>query len=268
MKVSNNFSNSLAAAISVAFLASATQAANLISHYRFDGNNNNSVVGAPNGTLVGDASLTNDSAVGSGALMLDGVGDYLNTTTAGLPQASGLYEGTIDLWFKAASGATLGNKQFLGNLNNNDTTAILFGTNGAGGLQIFIRSADNKVFQIRNAIGGNAFNIDTTYADGNYHNIQFNWKIDSSGGSGSIKVDGSPLEIQTVLNSLTTSNPITPWEFVQPIGARNNRGAIDHTWAGKIDNVRIFDGVIPEPGSLLLGLAGALSVLGCTRWKY
>ncbi|MEM7625480.1 MAG: LamG-like jellyroll fold domain-containing protein [Planctomycetota bacterium] len=235
-------------------------AANLISHYEFEGNTDNSVVGAPNGTLAGDAMLTSDAAVGAGALMLDGAGDYLDTTTAGLPQGSGLYEGTIDFWFKADPGISLGNRQFFGNLNASDTTAILFGTNGAGGLQIFIRSADNSVFQIRNAIDGNAFNIDTTYADGEYHNIQFNWEVDAAGGSGSILVDGVALETQTVLNSLTTANPITPWEFAQPIGARNNRGSLDNFWAGKIDDVKIYDGIVPEPASLaILALGGVVA---------
>ncbi|MAT67981.1 MAG: hypothetical protein CMJ58_00480 [Planctomycetaceae bacterium] len=243
----------------------AVHALTLQSHYEFEGNTNNSVPGAPAGTLNGDAALTNiDAAVGTGSLMLDGAGDYLGTTALGVPGSAQLYEGKISLHFKNTNSAqSLGNKQFYGNLNSNDSTAILFGTNGAGGLQMFIRSANNNVYQIRNAIGGNAFNIDTTYADGDWHQIEYEWAIDASGGSGSIKVDGTALETQTVLNSLTTGSPITPWEFDLPLGARNNRGSIDHTWEGLIDDVRVYG--IPEPAAVVLALFGAAAGLLVTR---
>ena len=91
--------------------------AELISGFRFDRNGATEVNGAPAGELVGGAGFT-DGRFGS-ALELDGIDGWLDTTTSGFPGATaGFLEGTISLWVRMADNATLGNSQFLGNLNS------------------------------------------------------------------------------------------------------------------------------------------------------
>ena len=79
--------------LAVVALSVATSQAALISSYSFDNTANNSVAGAPNGTLVGAATYA-AGAVGSGALSVANAGnpgpggpatDYVDTTAGAAP---------------------------------------------------------------------------------------------------------------------------------------------------------------------------------------
>ena len=96
--------------MAVVALSVATSQAGLISLYTFDNTADNTVVTAPNGTLVGGAAYA-AGAVGSGALSVTnatGATDYVNGTSAMLLQGGdawgsntgGMWQGSVTMWVK------------------------------------------------------------------------------------------------------------------------------------------------------------------------
>ncbi len=75
----------------------------LLSDYPFDTNATNLVDASTSGTLTNGASITaSDRAIGAGALVLDGVNDYVDITANGAPNSlSALENGSVSFWVKA-----------------------------------------------------------------------------------------------------------------------------------------------------------------------
>ncbi len=263
---------------------------NLISHFTFDTDASNAVSATLDGTLENGAAISSNAQVGPGSLRVDGVDDYVNTGTDGLPGAGGGYlSSTVMFWFQAGANIQTGSRRFIGQQNGNPATfgsdnrmSFEISTNNAGSVQAFIRTADgtetNNRFKFRHeepASSGDRFPDD--WADGSWHHLAFAWDIDAAGNTDSqIFIDG--LEVGTVvtessLEDNATTAPILPWESPGLfLGARNNRilqgGSADGHVDGWIDDFRVYDGRlsldevqaisgVPEPASVaLLGLGG------------
>lgn len=265
-----------------------TQAASLITHYEFEGGTSNSVGGAPNGTLVdfnpgNPAPSITPGVVGAGSLNLP-FGDVMQTTTAGNPTGTDFAAGTIALWIKTAPGLNSGdvaNSTIWGNLNQNDSTAFLLGTNGVGNLQLFPRAADGSQARPRVAPGGDVFTYEGSWADGNWRHIAISWENGAANGSTTAQwyIDGQPIDTQVADQALNNTDVFAPWEFEMTIGARNNRGSLDQFLTGgmMLDDIRVYDmalstaeiralpGVIPEPATMVLLALGA--ILGPVRLR-
>lgn len=271
--------------------AGGASAANLISHFTFDTDASNAVSSSLDGTLENGAAISSNAQVGPGSLRVDGVDDYVNTGTDGLPGAGGGYlSGTVMFWFQAGSGIITGNRRFIGQQNGNPASfgsdnrmSFEISTNGAGSVQAFIRTADgsevNNRFKFRHEEPGSstAERFPTDWADGEWQHLAFTWDIDSAGLTDSqIFING--LEVGTVVTESSLEDdpvkaPVLAWE--DPglfLGARNNRilqgGAADGHVDGWIDDFRVYDGRlsltdvqtisgVPEPATAaVLGLTG------------
>lgn len=242
------------------YAASILNAAELVSHYKFDGNGQNEVNGAPDGTPMDGATFEAGRA-GQSLSLADGA--WFDTTFDGFPNADdGLYSGTVAFWVKWNSEEPPANIQFLGNLNASDTTAILVGTNGAGGMQIFPRSVQNTALIARDGGEGDLFNPDMTWADGEWHHLAYAWEVDDVTGFAEFFIDGEPLpDINYRQNNLITDDEFTAWEFPMSIGARNARGVLDMFVTANLDDFRIYDGMLTEEEVLSL-LDPVVDILG------
>ena len=214
--------------------------AGLISHFTFDGTLANEVGDVAAGELMGGASFVN-GALGQ-AIELDGVDDWIDTTTTGEPAGETLFESTVAFWIRLADEAPTDNIQFFGNLNSApDSTALLVGTNGASGLQIFPRAVSGNDYVVRTASEtGDVFAPDLSWADGEWHHLAFSWSIGFE-NEAAIYIDGEPQNLNVRTNTLTTSDDFAAWENPSSIGARNNRGELDSFVAGRIDDFRVYN---------------------------
>lgn len=212
----------------------------LVSHFAFDGTLVNEVDDVAAGELMGGASFV-DGAIGQ-AVQLDGIDDWIDTALTGQPAGETLLEATVAFWFQIADAGPTADIQFFGNLNSNpDSTAVLIGTNGASGLQIFPRAENGNDYVVRTTSeDGDVFAPDLSWADGEWHHLAFSWLIDSQ-NEAAIYIDGEPQTLNVRTSTLTTGDDFNPWENPSSIGARNNRGVLDSFVAGNIDEFRVYD---------------------------
>ena len=228
----------------------------LVSHYPFDNDALNEANDFAHGTLMGDATFADDAKFGSASLQLFGNGDHVDVTQDAFPNdLFGFDSGSVTFWVKLADGAPAENIQFMGNLNANDSMAILTGTNGVGGLQVFPRAANGNQLRVRDGGDGDVFNPNLTWADGDWHHLAYTWAFDENGShSVGLYIDGDALDLSTASNTLTSADPLTPWEFGMAIGGRNNRGVVDMSLTGQIDDFRVYAGVLTDDEVLDLAL--------------
>jgi hypothetical protein len=270
-------------------VASAANGATLLSHFTFDSDFTNAANPALNSPAqFGGVTIANnivpDAAVGAGSLKVDGVNDAVSAGVAGIPGATGaFYSGAVAFWVKSNPGATPGNKNFMGVTNGdfattgaNDRMALNVQSNGAGSLQIFIRSQNgtetNNTLQFRHQVGST---FPTDWNNGQWHHVTFSWSVDATGaGVRRIFLDGQPVPTGVVLSTLENDpvkTVLTPWEapgFL--IGGVNNRiatgGSLSNPFGGWLDDIRIYDGPldaaqvadisgVPEPATAALVVA-------------
>ena len=237
---------------------SAAHAQTLISHYTFDGNTDNSIAGQTDGVLVdfnpsNPASSLGPGIVGSGALELN-FGDYLSLGTLGQPNGNLLHDVTIATWVRTAESLTdgeLSNVTLLGELNDSDSTGLLFGTNGVGNLQLFPRAADGSQARPRLEPGGDVFALERSWADGEWHHLAFRWNGGAEQGSGepelaSVFLDGVNLGGAPTNHFLDSTDTQNEWQFPLAIGARNNRGTLDGFFDGALDDFRIYSDFLSD----------------------
>ncbi|MEM1445732.1 MAG: LamG-like jellyroll fold domain-containing protein [Planctomycetota bacterium] len=269
-------------------------ASNLISHFTFDTDASNAVSSSLDGTLENGAAISSNAQVGPGSLRVDGIDDYVNTGTDGLPGAGGGYlSGTVMFWFQAGSGIQTSSRRFIGQQNGDPASfgadnrmSFEISTNGAGSVQAFIRTADgtetNNRYKFRHeepAASGDRFPDD--WANGEWTHLAFAWDIDSAGLADSqIFING--LEVGTVVTESSLEDdavkaPVLDWESPGMfLGARNNRilngGSADGHVDGWIDDFRVYDGQlslaevqsisgVPEPATAALLALGGLAML-------
>lgn len=191
----------------------------LIAHWPFD-TDADDVVGSANGTLVGGASITVASKIGSGALTLDGVNDSVDL---GAPASLSLpSEFTIAAWVR-----------WTGSTGSLQSIYSAGGTNGA----YFVLDINTglKGLYFFNDGPGSGFN-----GDGNVIPIS-TWRhaamTRESSGAVTFYVDGEEAG-QGTYNSLATSGN-------KAIGRRAEGAAVD-VFKGQIDDVRIYDRALSQ----------------------
>jgi hypothetical protein len=232
----------------------------LISQYEFNGDFTNASpfvdkngVPAPDGTFrEGRNSVTAPEGTPlfgqgidgtpDGAVLLDGLDDWIDVTTAGLPGETvlatsfggpGLVSGTAMAWVKVNTPASAQSRWLMGNANSGDFQAWRFGWSGAH-LEAVPQAADSpsSLFSVTDA------SSNTAWADGAWHQLAVAW--DGAVNQANLYLDGAPLGDPISGSSLTGANPQTPWELPMAIGARNNGGFLEGFWDGALDDLRIY----------------------------
>ncbi|MAT67984.1 MAG: hypothetical protein CMJ58_00495 [Planctomycetaceae bacterium] len=283
-----------AALLVIAFATGTADGQTLLSHYKFDNNllNASSFVDtngtpAPDGTFrVGTDSATAVASTATfttgvdgtanGAILFNGLDQWVDVTTAGHPgapvaatgdpypgsatgdpQASsgpGLVSGTIMAWVKSTN--TSGARWIMGNLNavpeggdpnpfddNQYTQAFLAGWSGSR-LQAFPRASNSSVSRFIVQDPSPNDNLDD-WADGEWRHVAWQWNGAAESGSGeptfaSVYLDGVRLGASSTNYFLNPPDFQEEWQFPMAIGARNNRGALDGFFDGAIDDLRIY----------------------------
>ena len=233
-----------------------------ISRYEFNGNLTNlSVFVDKNGTPAPDGTLREGAisatattgnptyALGvdgtsSGAIVLDGIDDWLDITVDGHPgetvqqgsaSGPGLVSGTVMAWVKMDSAASAQSRWLMGSANATDFQSWRMGWNGSQ-LEAVAHAADGPTSQF--AISDDTNN--TSWADGQWHHIAVAWDGFPTVDEAKVYVDGMPVGSASSNSSLTSGNSQSPWEFPMAIGARNNGGALEGFWDGMIDDMRVY----------------------------
>jgi hypothetical protein len=203
----------------------------LVAYYAMDGDPNDSSANAINGTLVGDATIT-DGPFG-GALDLDGDGDYMDCTNNELFSITDAM--TLSVWINwRETGATW-------------QTVIAKGDNAWR----LARGADTQTMDFGFTAGGDrgwqAARTVTEVPLGQWHNVVATYSI----------TDGAKIYLDGVLEG---ENPdtlgITVGDYPVLIG--ENAQALNRFWNGLIDEVRIYSKVLSE--AEIMYLAGKRAV--------
>ena len=263
--------------------AAAALTTQLVAYWDFEGDALNSSVAsggsAYNGTLMGNASLTGGATrVGSGSLVLDGAGDYLDVTSI----VNVNEPWTVSAWYRADLAPSGSERFFVFESSGNNSFAISFGLRQGSPTtntnhQTF---TDNTPGTDQNA----SLNIaDTATANTwNHVALAFTPSTPSSTGSLVTYVNGSS---RSTLTISTTDSLVVPTGFhigtYRSADGRWFDGAIDEVaiWnrtlaATEINNAntganadslyqRGLSGLaVPEPSIALLGGLGLLALLG------
>ncbi len=246
-------------------LASLAQA-ELVSLYTFDGTADNAVAGAPNGTVAGGAVYV-EGKIGTGALSFNGNGQYVNTTTAGLPVAgNGLQTGSIAMWIKTTN--TSGKQALMCAANGSTQQSFDIDTTAGGGLTFYLRSIESNQLEAHVSGLSSAF-------DGEWHYIAYTWNAttgEAGTGSVSVYLDGVAQSVSIANNAITSSDTWGNWDYPMrlAVGGRDNP-----TWdpfTGSLDDVRVYNSVlsaqevaalagVPEPATMSLLVLGAMGIL-------
>jgi hypothetical protein len=264
------------------------QAAALVSHYDFsDGSGttlHNSVSGAPDGTLMGNAPPTWSAGPGTlGALDFANSGapvGWVDCTTGGFPNSTaGIWSGTWIYWVKTST--TGGETVPMGAVNNKTAPDNDFGdvemNLEAGAPQIYMRAygPNPTVHEFTMATG-------TSIADGNWHQVAMTYNLttgDAGTGTGAVYIDGVAQTSTIVANAITSADVFNPWGNPMRLGT-DGRGAPTNPFVGSLSDVRVYDGVlsageiqglyasiaVPEPSTAVL-LAAAFLGLIAYAWR-
>lgn len=251
----------LLAAAGVWTLAIARPAASqpiLIAHFKFDGSLDSETIDIasppistpPAGTLREGAdagTATTGTAVygqgvdgmAGGALMLDGVDDWLDLTVSGRPNPNtpgsfsygpGLVSGTVAAWVRT----TVSDQPawLLGADNAADERAFRFGYDGA---QLAWHANGDEADESFGLVDSTA---DMSWANGLWHHVAVAW--DGFVGSATIYVDGDEVDSINETTMLTSDSNTAGWEFPLALGARDNGGALEGFFGGLVDDVRVY----------------------------
>lgn len=241
-------------------MASDSRAQTPISRYSFDGNLLNAstfvdtnMVEAPDGTfregadwataVVGTATFARgvDGTAG-GALVLDGIDDWIDVTTAGHPgrpipagsfSGPGLLSGTAMAWVRVEPSILDEAAWLMGNTNAANFQSWQMGWNGE---QLMARpaAAGNEAHQFVILDESN----NAAWADGEWHHLAFTW--DGVIEDAQIYVDGAPQGTVDTNPNLTFGAVQADWQLPMAIGARNNGGTLEGFWKGLVDDLRIY----------------------------
>jgi hypothetical protein len=236
-----------------------------LSRYNFDGNLENAsnfvdTQGrpAPDGTFrEGTNSATAPEGVATygfgvdgkahGALVLDGVDDWVDVGLAGHPGAPipagtfsgpGLITGTAMAWVRVEPSLLTEASWLMGvtNVGTEPMPNFQSWQMGWNGTQLMARPASAGDDSQRYVILDPTSN--TAWADGDWHHIAFTW--DGVIEEASVYVDGAPLGQVDGDPGLTLGVQQKVWDFPMAIGAWNNQGALEGFWGGLVDDLRVY----------------------------
>ena len=252
-------------AAAVLMTALPVQAATITHRYDFEADNGVDTIGGVDGVLTGDPTFSGEAKSGSRAIVLDGDGDYLDFAD---PMDFG-GQFSFALWVKPEPGA-LGIQSIMNNAPEGWA---------ADGFKLYYNTwsdpptADNALaVETGNAAGGgNAYRSAAgAITEGAWNHVVTT--VDTTAGEVRLYIDGS--EAAGTGGLIADMNLNQDWE----IGAMKSGLNL----AGSIDDVQFYSGVltadevaflndnagavVPEPGTLVLILAGGLSLLAY-RWR-
>jgi hypothetical protein len=239
--------------------------AGLVAYWGFEGNTNNGGSGgaAYNGTLMGDATTGGSARVGSGALLMDGSGDYMDVTS----NVNTAQAWSVSAWFRS-------------DINPATTVReMVFESSGSFAMSFNLREGTpttNTNFQLfSDYVTGTDPQRDVQVADGatanTWHNIVLTFSPSTASATGTLigYLDGTASHSITIPigTVLTASNGFHVGTY---------RSADGRWFDGSIDEVAIWDraldgneaaGVfnagdnglaVPEPSVAMLGGLGVL----------
>lgn len=259
----------------MALPARAAVTSNLVAYWNFDGTAANSAVAsggaAYNGTLMGNAAVTGAPKAGSGSLLLDGNGDYLDVTSSvDVNQAW-----SVSAWFLPSAAPTGTVRGFVFETSS-ASYAMSFGIRE--GSPTTSTSFQLYTDTVTAADPNAAVQVDDASAIGSWHHILATYTPGAAGSAGTVSgyLDGT-LQYTLTVPAGDSLSAATGFH----IGTYR---AADGRWfTGSIDEVAIWNTVlsagdalevynlgnngqaIPEPASMGLGLMGLGALLGRRR---
>ena len=221
----------LAMAITVC-VAAATSRAALLSDYPFDTDATNLVDGATSGTLVNGAQIV-PGKIGTGAVILDGVSQYVDITANGYPNSvAGMKIGSATFWMKSS----VTNSGLYPVIGSSQPGFQIFEINLLGTKMSMLNRAHEPPGSYGPASNKGVFN------DGAWHQVTWTWNVTPAGEAG---VGGtSAVYLDGVLNATPNpsgtgwigSNTIAPWNSPLRIGSAERA----YYFAGSLDDVAIW----------------------------
>ncbi len=203
--------------------------AGLLSLYTFDNTADNSVSGAPNGTLVGGASYV--AGMVGNAISLDGTDDHVNLGTSGIPTGDQIKSGSTSFWSKTAASSGF----IFAAFNEGVNTAFCVSQFSASQMRIYLRDDANRQ-EILYATTNNT--------DGNWHQVVLAWDVATSTTySMAAYVDGVAVVTSRGpgINDATMSHDsvLSAWEYPMRIGA-GVRETASNFFAGSLDDLGVW----------------------------
>jgi YVTN family beta-propeller protein len=201
----------------------------LMAYYPFDGDAADQSGNGLNGTVYGDAALTNDRfGNADSAYYFDGTDDYIRVPDSDLLDFESSQDFTLVAWIKTV------------NTQNDSGTVIQkgeWGTNPPA-----YRLAVGETHYANLYLGSDTqdydFSGNTTVVDnGEWHQLV---EI-REGNTGKLYIDGV-LEVSETIESVDLSNSME-----LSIGARYYPGDMAYYFMGKIDDIRIYERALSEP---------------------
>ena len=258
----------------------ATVQADLVSEYTFDNTLANAVGGAPSGTAARTSGrrlkhpLVRCRQGCAGAISFDGDGSYVNTTTNGLPNGSGLVTGTVAFWIQTTNTTAMQKVLSGDNSLSPGYRSFEINTLSGGGSKFYLRPNNDTGDYDWQAAASSAFN-------GNWHHVALTWNATTGAagtGSATFYLDGTALTT-TVSGTKNISSASTwaAWDYGMFIGVGGRATPNWDPLTAPLDNLQVYNteltagqiaalAGVPEPSAATLTVIGLIGLL-CYAWR-